>query len=393
MILTKVSQDKDNKSSNIKTMPSMKNLIYLTLGLGNLNSIKAEEVQLRSDELGRCLTFSQTDTMGAYNPETSEFGNYPLAKWEPCIEFDTSQLFEYTSQNQLVANGLCLTPLPITDTFHPNLDSCDTWNFLPGAGTYLFAIECQNIDNNNINNHYQSFSYDSTSQTLTSNCNHGFFLGSVGNTENDYKSFLTDSENTFPSAEILTGFNLPVTDIITVTQNKIDAAIEILSEFLSNEDATAVSNHGCWCSKITGFNPDFVGEAVDDIDKLCKEWSLQRRCNSLISGGSCPSNLPITPQYTIQKSSGAGTSFSCDTADNLIDDCSRDSCLIDATYASAIYDTILADPTWSSQVQTSGECSRITFNPGNGGANGGLVSGNNGQMCSGEAPNLTIERL
>lgn len=277
-------------------------------------------------------------------------------------------------------------------------------------------MECEDFPNN-----AQTFSYNPTSQTLASNCAHEFFLGSVGDEINGYKAFLTaaaagDDPNTFPSADVLTGFEIPVSNVLTISMNRIDAVNQVLAEYLtSTADIAAVQNHGCWCSKIAGINSDFAGNAVDAVDQFCKDWSSARRCNNL-NGGTCPSALPIPDDYTLQKEDisglaiynstlhGDGLTFSCDTSENLSDDCKRDSCLIDAFYAQAIADHLANDANWSGEVKDSDFCSKLRFNNegGNNGGSGSETEDNLGggssesvdtvsYTCSGEAPNLVIE--
>lgn len=86
--------------------------------LAFFKQVVAEQTQIKSSELDKCLTFSWTESMGAYNPSNSTYGNYPLALWNDCVNQDSNQLFEFNSNGQLVANNYCLTPLPISSSFH-----------------------------------------------------------------------------------------------------------------------------------------------------------------------------------------------------------------------------------------------------------------------------------
>lgn len=374
-------------------MINFKKMKCLIISLAISPTIYATEVQIIAQENNLCLTFSSSETMGAYNPETGQTANYALATWETCVAFDSRQLFKYSlTRGTLSAQGMCLTPLPISDAFHPSLDSCETWSFLSGAGTYLFASECITLP---AVPGYQQFTYDPTAKTLTSNCAHGLFLGAVGDNDNGFKAFFTDSVNTFPSAQILTGFDIPLSTYVSIPQPKNDAVIDILSEFLSSSDSFNVVQHGCWCTKISGFQPDYAGEHVDDIDRLCKEWSYKRRCNGMI-GGSCPHGMPQAGYYDIDRTNG-GNTYSCDTPTNLNDDCLRDSCLIDATYAVAIYDYLAdaANSGWSKVTKSSSECSRLTLgdttNTHNSDPN--FFQTSKDKMCVGSAPDIEIEIL
>lgn len=43
-----------------------------------------------------------------------------------------------------------------------------------------------------------------------------------------------------------------------------------------SDAAAALTNHGCWCAKFESETPG--GNAVDSIDKICKDWFKARRC-------------------------------------------------------------------------------------------------------------------
>ena len=359
------------------------------------------QIQIQASEISKCLTFSDTDTMGAYNPVTTLQGNFPLATWEDCVSADPRQTFEYSlSTGQLINsdNGLCLTPLPISAGFHPNLDSCDIWNSdssdLSGAGTYLFAVDCIASGNIDASSVYQQYTYDSNAQTLSSNCNHGLNLGIVGDDNSGYSAFLTGSSNTFPSAQVASGYDVPLVNYISISQSKNDAVIDILSEFLTQEQAQKVVQHGCWCSKISGFNPEYAGQQIDELDSLCKDWSYLRRCNGMV-GGSCPHLMPQEESYLIDRTTG-GNVFSCDSPSNDNDDCLKDTCLIDATMAVAIYDYLQANPDWDLDLVNSDQCAKIVFEGSSENSHNqdpNFSQGGGERVCVGTAPDLEIELL
>lgn len=360
-----------------------------------------QQIQIQASEISKCLTFSETDTMGAYNPVTTLQGNFPLATWEDCVDSDPRQVFEYSlTTGQLINadNGLCLTPLPISVSFHNNLEHCDVWTSdlatLSGAGTYLFAVECitsENIDGSSV---YQQYTYDSIEQSLASNCNHGLNLGSVGDDNNGYSAFLTGHTNTFPSAQVATGYDVPLVNYIPISQSKNDAVIDILSEFLTQEQAQKVVQHGCWCSKISGFNPEYAGQHIDEIDNLCKDWSYTRRCNGMV-GGSCPHAMPQEEFYFIDRTSG-GNTFSCDTTNNANDECLKDTCTIDATYAAAIYEYLENNPSWDMDQTSSNQCAKLTVDGSSENTHNqdpNFSQGGGDRVCVGDAPDLEIELL
>ena len=286
------------------------------------------QTQLKASEISKCLTFSDTIAMTAYNPALNTSAIYPQVTWDTCNDNINSnkpqQMFEYnmkTGQIINVANHLCLTPLPISNSFHVNLDYCDFWRNgnqeLTGAGTYLFQVECidENLivnatdaaNNNNNNDFYgfQQFTFDPIEQSFASNCAHGLKLGITGqemtsgdsdlddNIESsNYKAFLTSNSDSFSTAMVATGFNISLTNQVPINQYRTDAVNDILYEILGSNAAQEVVQHGCWCSKISGFRPEFAGQHVDELDRLCKEWSIKRRCNGMV-GGSCPSNFGV----------------------------------------------------------------------------------------------------
>ena len=50
-----------------------------------------------------------------------------------------------------------------------------------------------------------------------------------------------------------------------------------------------ITNHGCWCVQ---FNQEidtngYGGEAVDEVDRLCKQWRAARVCSRQYPGGAC----------------------------------------------------------------------------------------------------------
>ena len=324
--------------------------------------VQSSKIQIKpSGNENICLTYSSSQTMGAYNPASADFSNYVLATWETCVDFATNQQFEYElATGRLIANGQCLTPLPINEQFHENLDPCDTWKFFDGAGTYLFASDCIDTPSPVA---YQQFTYDPSGKTLTSNCNHGHLLGSILDQNQDYRSFLTsaDGQNTFPSAQVLTGFNISLATYVEINQPRNDAVLDILSEFLTTSEYQDVIQHGCWCTKMSGFNPDYAGEPIDEVDGICRDWSYQRRCNQLV-GGTCPIDTfnyqtGSGYQYVIDRTFG-GDNYSCDTTENIADACLFGSCTIDGHFAKEIYDYLQSHPDWSNVVAGTGQCAR-----------------------------------
>lgn len=384
--------------------------------------------EIRSSTTNLCLSLTQNRVMAAFDPSSQNYGAFYLLTWEICNSdgvngwTDPGQLFEFNADSQLIAdNDLCVSTLPINTNIHgSDLDPCGTWLNYSEAGSYLFAIDCL-TPGSAVNSDYQNFSYNVVTGQFQSACPHNLKIGSVQDVHGRLNAFLTNtnSDDTFASAQVNSidknsdaGQSFEATAIIIATnqmnddssgqnainieQNKRQAVVQILSEFLTTNDAQEVSQHGCWCSKIMGSNPDFAGDPVDNIDRLCKEWSVTRRCNSLENGGSCPrstynpKNLGNLINYTIKRApTNAGKIFSCETIENNLDNCLKDSCLIDATYAVAIYEAIEIEIDnnggWNGISQNDSQCAR---------SESGNVSGNTFDlMCAGQAPILEIERL
>ena len=127
----------------------------------------------------------------------------------------------------------------------------------------------------------------------------------------------------------------------------------------------------------------FAGKFLANEDR-CRQ--LVRWCTLFLER----SRLSRTGLYTIKRApTNAGKIFSCETIENNLDNCLKDSCLIDATYAVAIYEAIEIEIDnnggWNGISQNDSQCAR---------SESGNVSGNTFDlMCAGQAPILEIERL
>lgn len=185
-----------------------------------LHFLSGEPTELRTAD-NYCLTFSDQKSMKAYNPVIESEAMYHLATWELCNN-QPNQWFRavdntlrgyipaYTGigaedyLTSLDGHMKCLTPLPISQAIHANLDSCDLWQWLEGAGTYLFAVDCyEESENEPVN--YQKFRFDSDLSIMHSECDHQLNLGSMGRESTGYRAFLTSSvaTDTFSSAKVI----------------------------------------------------------------------------------------------------------------------------------------------------------------------------------------------
>lgn len=379
------------------------------------NQAAATSIQIKSTSLSDpdnelCLSYDEINTAAGYNPEILAFSVYPTIIWESCKNITVSnnnnndvnnQLFKFNQYDQLVhinpitGQESCVTPLAVGNS-HSNLDPCDTWTNFDGAGTYLFAIECAVSEPD-----YQKFSYNSANQIFSSKCSHNFKLGRVLTRHGESKSFLTDDFDSFDSSEVLEinddshkmiidtqsgEIIIPIGSSIQISQPKSKAYMEIVSQFLTTNQFTEISQHGCWCSKIFGTNQYFAGNAVDTLDQLCKEWAQTRRCNDL-TGASC-GNDDIYGRnnllsYTMVLIGGSDQQIDCEKDEfggAQTDNCLKDSCLIDTMYASSVAQFLAINNSWSKIVQTGAQCPQ------------GLASTVD-KVCNGVAPSLQIDVL
>lgn len=134
-------------------------------------------------------------------------------------------------------------------------------------------------------------------------------------------------------------------DYNVIQANIIPGAQTILELFTSNQAAQIIT-HGCWCKQFDETNEELVGgNAVDDVDRLCKDWKSKRTCES-----SCDSES--TNYYMLEYNE---THFSClDT-----DDCLKNTCLIDSYYADQIAQLINLDSGSSWEASPSTTCDPI----------------------------------
>ena len=168
-------------------------------------------------------------------------------------------------------------------------------------------------------------------------------------------------------------------------------------------NSTLLKSHGCWCSKLDTINstPNTSGgEAIDELDNLCKQWFKTRHCNDDLVGGSCYNLDPITQAqnyyYQVQYDDNQLSSLHVDKIVNsaicnsvnqitgrVFEDCEKDSCLIDLHFVQKIFSFLVVEnPGFleNSSVLTEGE---------------GNYCENSGAThipfeCVGTAPNLRI---
>ena len=135
--------------------------------------------------------------------------------------------------------------------------------------------------------------------------------------------------------------------IYFISTNFKVGAPQIINYLLNDENSNSQTesyyyklfNHGCWCSKLNPENSDNLTlggpTAIDDLDKICKNWFQARRCIEL-DGGSCreyKSAIGYGNNYSIRANDGCTSS---NTGNALSENCIDDICQIDYYYATEI---------------------------------------------------------
>lgn len=98
---------------------------------------------------------------------------------------------------------------------------------------------------------------------------------------------------------------------------------------ITGTDFDEIMQHGCHCIKL---DQDFTGlggrTAIDNMDGLCQDWTVARRCITL-NGGTCHNQDISLDSYTVNINKNTGE-VDCSPNDGLLDDCIKDACAIDA---------------------------------------------------------------
>ena len=188
---------------------------------GQLSQIKTTFGN-EGDTTEYCLT-DQTDTsILSYNPVTYNYTTHYDLQWTECENIDITDLNTLSTSEYVAASkqlftyqrnevsGIyqlknhdgdkCVTPFPISASFHENLESCDSWKYFDNAGTFLFLYDCSDqTDGTEVS---QEFVYNIDSKKLVSGCAHGLPVGKTDRSEDgSFHAFLTGDTDTLSSGE------------------------------------------------------------------------------------------------------------------------------------------------------------------------------------------------
>ena len=150
---------------------------------GQVSQIQSDDNQCLSVSSENAIPFGYSDVDSGQNMTAMGFEMI----WTSCynqteINADDPdddvlrQSFIYDSVSNILVNQYnykCLSPLPISNIFHPNLDPCDSWSNFPGMGSYLFLVDCDSHKDS------QKFGYDFEFDALVSGCQHRLPIGKM----------------------------------------------------------------------------------------------------------------------------------------------------------------------------------------------------------------------
>lgn len=130
---------------------------------------------------------------------------------------------------------------------------------------------------------------------------------------------------------------------VQATQNidyRLDNTADATSlvDYLVNDSAIMdkLQSHGCWCTKLHPTNGDLLGGLPqDELDELCKQWFVVRRCNQKLVGGTCLNAVDDgSTSYTVEHTSISPMVFACDNTGKT--GCETACCEIDLYWANQI---------------------------------------------------------
>ena len=105
---------------------------------------------------------------------------------------------------------------------------------------------------------------------------------------------------------------------------------EIITTFLDENESSALFNHGCHCARLNNdvdFDRDVGGEAIDDLDMLCKDWLTARNCLRK-NGGACENDTIFSVRVS-------GNNSRC--LNENVEDCDGAACAIDRNFVTQIF--------------------------------------------------------
>ena len=233
-----------------------------------------------------CLTLQQENFQSAWDYSQNQQNLFAVAEFQVCSESHSAQWFAYDLDTKQLSthNGeKCLTVLPISYEFHPNLDlgPCDIWNGYPGMGSFLFSADCSgDIEGNRFN----FINEAGTGDVIRSTCPHSFYLGFLA----DGKAVLTDFTGGFETATVaITSEPIETTTQMITTQELTTSEFESITlEPTTGESFTCEDlgcSHACFYENnlATCACPKGLDLVLDDF--TCVENDVPVLGNSFIS--------------------------------------------------------------------------------------------------------------
>jgi len=109
---------------------------------------------------------------------------------------------------------------------------------------------------------------------------------------------------------------------------------ELITTFLDEKESSALFNHGCHCARLNNdpnFDRDVGGEAIDELDMLCKDWLTARNCLRK-NGGACQEDTFFSVAV---KGNGQSRCLN-----ENVRDCDGAACAIDRNFVTEIFATM-----------------------------------------------------
>merc|ERR1712147_258506 len=191
-----------------------------------------------------------------------------------------------------------------------------------------------------------------------------------------YRTFRSDIQQ-FSIMSVIDSNTFTISSAIDIGPSSL-LDIHLNTSLLTNE----ILDHGCFCSKLEGFNT-FQSNgghiAIDDVDQTCQNWIKQRECSGNFEGGSCYENSNQVLTYNVVQDIFDDGAKIYDCSGNT-DQCAYESCIIDVEYVLDIEEMMDTIPQFvHSPVSDDGSTCPISFDTPN---------PNTYRVCNGTAPNL-----
>lgn len=326
-------------------MPSMLRMFPGTMMARN----NGQRFQIKSNmHPDRCLTLQNFFGTYVANPQTKRNDFIPVAFLAPCKRNNPAQMFQHMADGKLEANGRCVSTLATTDKrAYPNGDPCEEHAILEKAGTILFGLRCDPNPND-----YQTWIVGNG--LIKSGCPHGYYIA------HDERFFALSGRDNYGDM-VLAKFAKNET---TIAHNIAQAPFDILNVFVGDDLRHRILNHGCWCGKFNQQPRQYFGgsNTADDLDKLCKKWSMTRRCNREQGGACFHQVIDEEDTYTFSQDSldrPWNGDYSCGEAPGHLNGdnpCKVANCRIDVKFAEEIADFFFDYPDWEEIEATEDLC-------------------------------------